>query len=178
MGAGIICDTRQQRGKHGHVDDWFTAHGVPFTYHKLDFGDYSRDDGFSNIVIDTKKDMDEVAQNIGRDHARFVRECDRARDAGHRLIILVEQHAAYNDRNRIASWIPGACRRCVYYRHKECRPQEVAGRMCKGGKKPLQGSTALKIITALESRHGVRFAFCTKRDTAKIICDTLGIEYE
>ena len=176
--AGVICDTRQQRGKHGHVDDWLSNHGVPFVYHKLDFGDYQRDDGFSNYSIDTKKDMDEVAQNIGRDHDRFIRECDRARDAGYRLIILVEQHAEYNDHERIATWIPGVCRRCDHYKRKECNPAEVSGRVCKGGRKPLQGDTAFKIIAAIERRHGARFMFCSKRDTARTICETLGIDYD
>ena len=174
----IWADTRQRRNKHRHVDDWFSTHGVPFVYKKLDFGDYERCDGFSNISIDTKKDMDEVAQNIGRDHDRFIRECERAKSAGYRLIILVEQHKEYNDRGRIDTWIPGTCRRCAHYRRKDCDPREVQGRVCMGGRKPLQGSTARKIIDAIERRHGARFMFCKKSETAKVICDTLGIEYE
>lgn len=55
----------------------------------LPFGDYMLEG--SNISIDTKQDVQEVAGNIGRDHARFVRECDRARAEGYRLVILVEE---------------------------------------------------------------------------------------
>ena len=178
MGAGCTIDTRQQAGKHRHVDDWFTSHGVPFHYEKLDYGDYQRDDGFSNISIDTKQDMDEVAQNIGRDHDRFVRECERARQAGYRLVVLVEQHKDYNDRERIKTWVSGVCRRCIHYRNRDCVPAEVTTRTCMRGYKPLQGPTALKIITTIEGQYGARFMFCNKRETARTICELLGIEYD
>ena len=178
MDRTIIEDTRNKPHHHEAKNKWWSEHGVPVVRKKLDFGDYQRADGFSNISIDSKQDMDEVAQNIGRDHDRFIRECERAKSAGYRLIILVEQHKEYNDRGRIDTWIPGTCRRCAHYRRKDCDPREVQGRVCMGGRKPLQGSTARKIIDAIERRHGARFMFCKKSETAKVICDTLGIEYE
>lgn len=166
----IWCDTRQQKGKHRHVDGWFEARGVPFEYRKLDFGDYARADGASNVAVDTKKDVAEVAGNVGRDHARFARECDRAREAGWRLVVLVEEHPEYNDRAALSTWVSGACRRC-----RRCDPRSDACRRYRF--KPMQGGPLAKIVAGLERNHGVRFEFCSRRDTARRICELLGVEY-
>lgn len=166
----IIEDTRNKIGRHKLKNQWFAAHGIEVERRKLDFGDYARTDDFSNIVIDTKQDMQEVAGNVGHDHARFVRECDRAAEAGYRLYILVEEHPEYADRDLLATWVSGVCRRC-----RKCDPLEskcVARRF-----KPLNGPTLRKIIDRIEYDHGARFLFCDKRDTARVICDLLGVSY-
>ena len=169
--ADLIEDTRQQAGKHRIKNEWFAAHGIEVERRKLDFGDYARTDDYSNIVVDTKQDVQEVAGNVGHDHARFVRECDRAAEAGYRLVILVEEHPEYNDRDELATWISVVCRRC----HK-CHPLYSK---CKARKfKPLNGPALRKIIDKLEYKHGVRFVFCDKRDTARRICEILGVDYE
>lgn len=107
--ADLYEDTRNKIGRHKLKNQWFAAHGIEVERRKLDFGDYARTDDFSNIVIDTKQDMQEVAGNVGHDHARFVRECDRAAEAGYRLYILVEEHPEYADRDLLATWVSGVC---------------------------------------------------------------------
>lgn len=173
----IRIDTRQQAGKHVHVDKWFESHGIEYVYEKLDFGDYARADGFGNISCDTKKDVQEVAQNLGHDHARFVRECVRAKEAGYRLYVLVEQHPEYNDRELLKRWVSGVCGRCSHRKSGRCMgPETQGGRRCPNGTKPMQGQTVAAIMRTLESKYGVRFMFCDKRDTARIICELLGVE--
>ncbi len=167
----IQIDTRQQVGKHANIDSWFDSHGIEYFYQKLDFGDYAEVDNGGNIVVDSKQDIQEVAGNVGHDHARFVRECDRAAEAGYRLYILVEEHPEYADRDLLARWVSGVCRRC-----RKCDPLEskcVARRF-----KPLNGPTLRKIIDRIEYDHGARFLFCDKRDTARVICNLLGVKYE
>lgn len=166
----VICDTRQQAGKHTHVDRWFEAHGIPYEYRKLDFGDYQRADGLSNVSIDSKKDVQELAGNLGREHARFTRECERAAAAGYRLVILVEQHPEYNGVGA-GAWTNGLCARC-----RRCNPRD-RGRGClKYRFKPIQGPQLAAIMSTMERKYGVRFEFCSRRDTAKRICELLGIE--
>lgn len=167
----IQIDTRQQVGKHTNIDSWFDSHGIEYFYQKLDFGDYAEVDNGGNIVVDSKQDIQEVAGNVGHDHARFVRECDRAAEAGYRLYILVEEHPEYADRDLLATWVSGVCRRC-----RKCDPLEskcVARRF-----KPLNGPTLRKIIDRIEYDHGARFLFCDKRDTARVICELLGVRFE
>lgn len=169
----IIEDTRQQEGKHRNISQWMEGHGVEFKprAEALPFGDYIADG--SNVAVDTKKDVQELAMDVGRDHKRFVRECERARDAGYRLVILVEEHPEYNDRDKLYTWVSYACRRC-----RKCRPLESGSRCAKFRNKPMQGPTVAKIISRLETKYGVRFEFCRKADTARRICELLGVPYE
>lgn len=167
----IVEDTRQQARKHNNIEKWMAAHGVDFAPRAaaLPFGDYMLEG--SNISIDSKQDVQEVAGNIGRDHARFVRECDRARAEGYRLIILVEEHPEYSDRSKLHGWVSYVCRRC-----RRCNPLRDKG--CKKYRsKPMNGPTVARIIGKLEEDHGVRFEFCSKRDTARRICELLGVDH-
>ena len=167
----VIEDTRQQREKHEHIKMWMEAHGVAFDQRSraLPFGDYVSDNG-SNVVIDTKKDVQELAMDVGRDHDRFVRECDKARAAGFRLVVLVESSSRYNDRSQLSKWVSKVCLMC-----RRCRPSEQ-GRCKKYRTRPMQGQTLVKILDALELRHGVRFEFVSKARCAQRICELLGEE--
>ena len=172
MGVRVVpkiqIDTRQQFGKHTHVDRWFESHGIPYEYRKLDFGDYMVDG--SNVSIDTKKDVQELAGNLGREHARFTRECERAAAAGYRLVVLIEQHPEYNGVGA-GAWINGLCARC-----RRCNPRD-RGRGClKYRFKPIQGPQLAAIMSTMERKYGVRFEFCSRKDTARRICELLGIE--
>lgn len=169
----IIEDTRQQELKHKHIEKWMVAHGVDFAPRAtaLPFGDYMLEG--SNISIDTKKDVQEVAGNLGKQHARFARECDKARAEGYRLIILIEEHPEYNDRKKLRAWKSCVCRRC-----RKCNPFEKSSKCVKYRVKPMNGNSIAKIIERMEENHGVRFEFCHKRDTARRICEILGVKYK
>ncbi len=166
----LFCDTRQQVGKHTTKNKWWIKHGVAIVSKKLDFGDYATPS--SNIAIDTKKDIQELVMDVGRDHARFVREAERAREAGYRLIVLVESDERYNDRNELSLWVSTVCKRC-----RKCNPSQVTGRRCRRGAKPMQGVTSAKIVSGLERNHGIRFEFAKKQNAARRVCEILGIEY-
>lgn len=172
----IQIDTRQKANKHAHVDSWFDAHGVEYFYKKLDFGDYAAIGNGSNIVCDTKQTVQELAGNCGREHARFARELDRARDAGCRLFILVEEHEAYNDRERLHRWVCRTCRMCGEFRSGACDPNR--DRCLVKRFKPMNGATLAKIIDKLESDHGALFLFARRGDSAMTICNLLGVEYD
>lgn len=169
--AVLLCDTRQQEGRHTAKNRWWLEHGVVIVSKKLDFGDYMT--AGSNIAVDTKRDIQELVMDVGRDHARFVREAERARAAGYRLIVLIEAPGRYNDRDELAAWVSTVCRRC-----RGCNPSTVVGRRCRRGSKPMQGGTLAKILGGLERNHGMRFEFAEKRNAARRVCEILGIEYE
>lgn len=167
-------DTRNKQGKHTLKNEWWAAHGVKVVRRKLDAGDYGREG--SNIFIDTKQDVQELAGNCGRENRRFCRELDRARDAGCRLYVLVEEHEAYNDRSKLALWVCRTCRMCPEFRSKRCDPNTDA---CTARRfKPMNGAVLAKIITTLERDHGALFLFTRRGDSARTICDLLGVEYD
>lgn len=170
MGRTIIEDTRNKIGRHAIKNDWWAAHGVSVVRRKLDFGDYMTEG--SNVSIDTKKDVQELAGNLGRENDRFARECDRARDAGYRLIVLIEELEAYNDREKVKLWTSRVCRTC-----RKCDPHKT--KTCKARRfKPINGERIAKSMTTFEMDHGVRFMFCKREDTAATICRLLGIEVD
>lgn len=177
MEPTIICDTRQQRGKHVNIDAWFDRHGITYEYRKLDFGDYMRADGLSNVVVDTKRSFDEVVGNVGREHERFVRELDRARDAGCRLVVLIEVGTPYVTLDKVNGWVSGVCKRCDRYRRLLCDPR-ASGRCQTHRCKPMQGKTLLKIMRTLENEHACRFEVCHPAHSAARICELLGVNYE
>lgn len=170
MAAPLRIDTRQQLGKHNAKNRWFAEHGVETVAVKLDAGDYAY--APSNILIDTKKDVDELSMDCGKDHARFVREIDRAAAMGCRLVILIEQHPEYNDRENLRHWSGYVCRKC-----RKCDPNN--GDKCRTRKyTPMHGARLAKILDKLEENHGAKFVFCSKSKSAQVICDMMGIPYD
>ena len=175
----IYEDTRQQAGKHNGKHAWWSSHGIEIVRKKLDFGDYMTD--ASNVSVDTKRSIMEVAANVGRDHDRVVREVERARQEGYRLIFLIEASSGskpYECVEDLATWTNQACRRCIHYRTSVCTPSEVHRFRCIAGHpKPIQGGTMVKIMRAMEREHGCVFEFCAPAGSARRICELLGVDH-
>lgn len=92
----IIADTREQDTEAFRRR--FNVVGLPVTRRKLDFGDYS---GFikiageefsleNQVVIERKMSVDELCLCFGKERQRFQREFQRAKDAGARTYLLIE----------------------------------------------------------------------------------------
>jgi len=77
-----------------HIQRDLKKIGVSHEFKKLDFGDYSftldGKDYSQEIVIERKKNFDEIISNIIRE-GRFYREFHYARKKGIKVIILIEQ---------------------------------------------------------------------------------------
>ena len=170
-GVQVTTDTRQQAGKHVHVDGWLDAHGVTHAPAKLDFGDYLAAGG--NVSVDTKRDVEELCANVlGRGHDRFRRECERAQGAGYRLVVLVEGCAGVSDAAGLAAWAGArcaACRRCDWPRAWSC-PRHRAT--------VTKASRLVRAMATMRERYGVELMFCARRDTARTICELLGVRYD
>ena len=91
MNEHIIIDTREKPKAIVNIKKYFDAHGIEYVSKKLDFGDYMTDE-HGKISIDRKQNIDELAKNCTIEHDRFKRELERARKAGAKLVILVEQN--------------------------------------------------------------------------------------
>ena len=111
-------DSRQQKGKHEIKHRAFASHGDKLTRCALPYGDYCK---APTVSVDTKANMQEIAQNIGgtnEEHARFRRELVKAKDNGCHLYILIENEEGIRSvddlRNRPAP-LPGNgyARRCT-----------------------------------------------------------------
>lgn len=96
---GMVCllDTREQdtprlRARLRDI-------GVKYERHKLDFGDYSAKfpllngewlDLSDKVVIERKMDLTELCDCYCRDRKRFVQEFARAKEAGAKVYLLIE----------------------------------------------------------------------------------------
>lgn len=173
----IYEDTRQQKGKHNPKHEWWNNHGVEIVRKKLDFGDYQTDT--SNISIDSKRSIAEIAQNISRDHKRFREECARAQRDGYRLIILVENNERVRSLRDLLEWTNRHCELCAEYRRHGCVPADTSTKCARHGTlKPIQGARLAKAMATMSAKYGVRFEFCEPTESARRICDLLGVIYE
>ena len=100
------------------------------------------------VLIDTKKDLQEVISNLTKQHDRFCRECDGARAHGARLVILVENKDGVTQTQDLYGW--------YNYRLKK-NPRAT------------KGSTLAKMVTGMEYNHDVVFIFCNPKLTGKRI---------
>lgn len=146
----LIEDTRQQAGKHKIKHAYFDANDVRLVRCKLPFGDYAP---VPPVSVDTKADMNEIAMNIcGKEHKRFINECKAARDAGCKLIILVENDVGISDVSEVHNWI---------------NPRVVYSPNC------VQGPQLQKAMETISERYGVQFKFCTPDSAGMVITEIL-----
>lgn len=52
----LVCDTRQQKGKHRNIETYCRRNKILMTHQKLDVGDYMIKDGLP-ISVDTKQNL-------------------------------------------------------------------------------------------------------------------------
>lgn len=175
----LVEDTRQQihdGDKHAVKHEWWAAHGIEVVRRKLDFGDYSVDG--SNIFVDTKQSIDELASNLGRGHDRFRREIARANAAGCLLVVLVETTEA-TCLDDVMEWVNGHCRHCNKFYSRACKPFDQKSVCLRHGtKKPLQGPTLHQQMDTMQKTRCVRFEFTKPEASARRICELLGVKYE
>lgn len=146
----IVEDSRNQIGKHKNINAYLESVGVRVLRSKMIVGDYTLP-ADQRICIDTKKDMVEVSQNIFKDHARFRRECELAKDCGIHLVVLIEDNTVSNY-EELLKWV---------------NPQPNRSALTPNGER------CYKVMKAMEYSYGVEFQFCKKKDTGKRILQIL-----
>ena len=147
----LLEDTRQKSGKHKAKRAFFEKAGVKVLRSKLPAGDYGRLDDLS-VVVDTKKDILELVQNVTSGHKRFVRECDLAKENGILLYVLTED-AQVKTIEDLNLW-------------QNPRRYQSPG--------ATKGATLAKILHGMELRHGVKFLFCPPEEAGLRILELLG----
>ena len=141
----IICDSREK--KNQHILDYFNKHNIEYEIHKLDTADYWNDEN-PNILIDRKRNLNEVATNLcSPDSSRFWREVRRSYAEKKKFIVLVEHGGSIKSLADVSSW------QSKYSRISGKRLQEE---MYKVG-----------------IAYNVTWLFCSKRSTGRIIMELL-----
>ena len=159
----LIEDTRQQEGKHKNVHAYCKRMGIEIVRKKLDVGDYMLGEicngdavPVGNISCDSKVDCMELCKDIcSSDHRRFRAECQRAKDLGIQLIILIEE---YPPHGKIAEWqVPRWKTSNQFHRYGD--PMTL-----------VDPRTLRKAMLTMMEKYGVEFRFCTRQQSpARII---------
>lgn len=147
----VQIDTREKKAELARIQRGLERVGVRTINSKLYVGDYmSLDNAF--LVIDRKKDLQELCGNITQQHERFQAELMRAREIGIRIIILCEHGGSIKSLEDVYFW--------------------QNPRLLKSPR-ATTGKTLYKSLCTIRDRYGVRFEFCDKRQTADKIAELL-----
>ena len=156
----LLCDTRQQEGKHKNIDDYCRRNGIQTIRKCLSVGDYMvSEDGvnpMTDISVDTKQDLLELSKNImSSDHRRLRAECQRAKDLGIQLVFLVEEIPPFG---KVDLWqVPRWKSSNRWHRYGD--PMTL-----------VDPKTLRKAMITMVQKYGVRFEFCTRRQSpARVI---------
>lgn len=149
----IFEDTRNKPEKNAHIREQLESLGYTVKRTKIYCGDYTFPINQS-ICIDTKKDMHEVESNLIHDHERFKAECIRAKEAGIKLVILI-QDSKLKQLSDVFGWF---------------------NVRSKWSKKAVTGRQLAKIMYTMASRYGVEWQFTTKQNCGKRIVELLELK--
>lgn len=150
MSRIILEDTRNKPGKNAHIQLQLERLGYKVERTKLYCGDYTLPTN-QKICIDTKQDLQEVCGNVTQQHERFQAECTRAKEAGIKLVILVQEQNI-TKLSEVAGW----------YNWRR-----------KVSTKAVNGKTLYKIMSTFQERYGVSWMFCKKSEVGCKIIELL-----
>ena len=141
----IICDTREK--KNTHILAYFDRHNISYKAQKLDVGDYTLQG--KNVAVERKQNLSELSRNLmnRKDHSRFYKEIRRAKEAGVKLIVLVEHGSKIKSIQDVFMW--------------QDKYSGVSGRQL------------MDAIYKAHISYGVEFLFCSKKSTGKRIVEIL-----
>lgn len=143
----ILCDTREHKEQLYRIMRQIQLTGNDCRVQKLDTGDYQID-GLPGVVLDRKKDLQELCSNVCQQHARFQRELARAREQGIKLVFLCEHGRDIKTLDDVRRW--------------------KNPRIAKSPR-ATTGEQLYKSMMTMIDRYGVSFHFCNKPDTGKTI---------
>lgn len=144
----IQIDSREQ--KYDHVVKYLDSQGIKHVRSKCVVGDYVNLEN-PMVVIDRKKDLQEVAGNVCQQHDRFVRECELAKELGYKLIVLIEE-PNMKELVDVCGW---------YNWRRKKNPRAITGK------------TLYRIMKTMSEKYDITWEFTSKDACGKRIVELL-----
>ena len=162
----IQVDTREHAKEWERIKGQFDALGVQYFRSKMYVADYMSLDN-PRLVIDRKKDLQEICGNVCQQHERFKAELLRAKEQGIKLVILCEHGADIKSLEDVYFW--------QNPRKYQIRWKTVNGKRVKDviSAKAVDGNQLYKSLCTIRDRYNVDFVFCQKEETGQKIIDIL-----
>ena len=147
----IQIDSREKQKELDRIIPQLEAQGVKWFKSKLYVGDYQSLDN-PRLVVDRKKDLQELCGNVCQQHERFRSELVRAQEAGIQIVILCEHGGNVKTLEDVYFW------------------ENPRRRTSPGA---ISGQRLFKVLNTMQEKYGVRFEFCDKRQTGRRIVGIL-----
>ena len=147
----IQIDSREHKWEMARIQRQLTAEGCKTIVSKLYVGDYQSLDN-PRLVVDRKKDLQELCGNVCQQHERFRAELIRAQEHGIQIVILCEHGGQIHDLEDVYFWN---------------NPRK------KNSPKAMDGWKLFRVLNTMREKYGVRFEFCDKRQTGRRIVEIL-----
>lgn len=163
----IQIDSREHKKELERIKKQFDKCGIKYFISKLYVADYMSLDN-PRLVIDRKKDLQEICGNVCQQHERFKAELLRAKEQGIKLVILCEHGADIKRLEDVYFW--------QNPRKYQIRWKTVNGKRVKDAisEKAVDGNQLYKSLCTIRDRYSVDFVFCQKKETGQKIIDILG----
>lgn len=163
----VQIDSREHKKELERIKKQFDVLGVQYFVSKLYVGDYQSLDN-PRLVIDRKKDLQEICGNVCQQHERFKAELLRAKEQGIKLVILCEHGADIKTLEDVFFW--------QNPRKYQIRWKTVNGKRVKDviSAKAVDGNQLYKSLCTIRDRYNVDFVFCRKEETGQKIIEILG----
>lgn len=163
----IQVDTREHKSEWDRIQQQFDDLGVKYFRSKLFCGDYQSLDN-ARLVIDRKKDLQELCGNVCQQHERFKAEIIRAMQNGIKVVILCEHGPDIKSLEDVYFWQNPRKHRIVWKTVNGQRVKTVVS------EKAVEGNQLYKSLCTIRDRYNVDFVFCTKEETGRKIVEILG----
>lgn len=162
----IQVDTREHKSEWERIQKQFDELGVKYFRSKIFCGDYQSLDN-ARLVIDRKKDLQELCGNVCQQHERFKAELLRAIEHGIKIIILCEHGEDIRTLEDVYFW--------QNPRKHQIRWKTINGKKVKTviSDKAVDGPQLYKSLCTIRDRYNVDFIFCTKDTTGRKIVEIL-----
>ena len=147
----IQIDTREKQKAIKKIIEEFDKQGIKHISSKLYVGDYVSLDN-SKLVIDRKRNLQELCGNVCQGHKRFKAELVRAQESGIKVIILCEHGGNIKTLGDVNKWV-----------NPRLKTSPLA----------VSGARLFKILYTMSKTYGVDFVFCNKSQTGKKIIELL-----
>lgn len=164
----INVDTREHKSEWSRIQKQFDKLSIQYFRSKLYVGDYMSLDN-ARLVIDRKKDLQELCGNVCQQHERFKRELVRAAQAGIQIVFLVEHGPEIQTLEDVYFWQNP--RKHEIRRRYNARTGQLE-KYCISPK-ATDGKQLYKSLCTIRDRYGAKFEFCTKDQTGRMIVDIL-----
>lgn len=165
----IQVDSREHKSEWERIKEQFDELGVDYFRSKLYVGDYQSLDN-PRLVIDRKKDLQELCGNVCQQHERFKAELVRAIQSGIKIVILCEHGEEIKTMEDVYFWQNPRKHRVIW--------KTVDGKKIKTviSEKAVDGCQLYKSLCTIRNRYNVDFVFCTKKETGQKIVEILSNE--